>query len=142
LDNSGDVDERHRCRQETLAAENLGEFVQARVGKVDDSDIGFNRRERIVRRENVVASECIEEGRLAYVRESDDADGKSHRTSLGERWLLLDGSASGECNADENECAADDVPHSHASAEQQNEDRGKHRDEIEERTRASRPDPL
>ena len=74
LDDSGDVDERHGRRQDSLAAENRRQHVQARVRQVDDPDVRLNRREGIVRRENVVARERIEQGGLSHVGKTDDSD--------------------------------------------------------------------
>ena len=74
LDDSGDVNERHGRWQDSLAAENFRQYVQARVRQVDDTDVRLNRCERIVRRENVVARERIEQGGLSHVGKTDDSD--------------------------------------------------------------------
>ena len=74
LDDSGDVDERHRRRQDSLTAENRRQHVQSGVGQVDHTHIRFNRREGIVRREYVVARQRIEQGGLSHIGKSDDSD--------------------------------------------------------------------
>ena len=58
--------------------EDLGELRQPLVGDADDADVGLDRRERVVRREDVVLGQSVEERRLARVGETDDADGESH----------------------------------------------------------------
>src|SRR5690606_38631617 len=73
-----DVDERDRGGQDALAAEDFSQLTQARVGQVDDADVRLNRGERIVRGEHRVLGQGVEEGGLAYVRESDDCDSESH----------------------------------------------------------------
>ncbi len=63
----------------TLAlAEHLRELRQPVVRDPDHADVGLDRRERVVRREDVVLGQSVEEGRLARVGESDDADGECH----------------------------------------------------------------
>ena len=77
-DDAGDVDELDRRGQQLLRAEDLRELRQPVVGHADDADVGLDRRERVVRREHVVLGQRVEEGRLARVGETDDADGESH----------------------------------------------------------------
>jgi hypothetical protein len=56
------------------------------VGHAHHADVGLDRRERVVRREDVVLGQCVEEGRLARVGEADDSDGECHvRELYGER---------------------------------------------------------
>jgi hypothetical protein len=71
---TGDVNERHRSRQQTLRSIHVGETLQARVWKVDDTDVRFDSCERVVRRQNVVLGQCIKEGRLANIWQSHDSD--------------------------------------------------------------------
>ena len=80
--NSGDVHERDRSGQQAFGAEDLSKSVQALVGQVHHANVWLNRCERVVSREHVVLGECVEKGRLAYVRESDDTDCESHSASL------------------------------------------------------------
>ena len=55
-----------------------GEHREARVGHLDDADVGLDRGERVVRREHVVLRERVEQRRLADVRQSDDPDREPH----------------------------------------------------------------
>ncbi len=48
------------------------------VGHADHAHVRLDRRERVVRGEDVVAGERVEQGGLADVGQSDDADGESH----------------------------------------------------------------
>ncbi|CAB4865497.1 unannotated protein [freshwater metagenome] len=89
LDDSSDVDERHRRGKNSFTPENRCKDVEPRVGQVDDSDIRLNRGERIVRCENVVTRERIEQCGFTHIGESDDTDGKSHSASLGEAQLTV-----------------------------------------------------
>ena len=75
---AGDVDERHRRGQDALGVEDLGELRQPRIGQAHDADVRLDRRERIVRREHVVLGQRVEEGGLADVGQTDDADSESH----------------------------------------------------------------
>ena len=77
-DQAGDVDERHRRRDDLLRVEDLGELVQPRVGQPDHADVGLDRGERVVRREHVVLGQRVEERALADVGQADDADGECH----------------------------------------------------------------
>ena len=77
-DDAGDVDEAHRGRHHPLGVEELGQDGQPRIGHADHADVGLDGRERVVRRQHVVAGQGVEEGRLARVGQSDDADGESH----------------------------------------------------------------
>ena len=77
-DDAGDVDELDGRGQHLGAAEHLRELRQPVVGYADDADVGLDRRERVVRREHVVLGQGVEEGRLARVGETDDADGECH----------------------------------------------------------------
>ncbi len=72
------VDEADGSRQDALAAEDLGELVEARVGQVHHADVRFDRREGVVRRERVVLGERVEEGRLADVGQADDSAFQAH----------------------------------------------------------------
>jgi hypothetical protein len=84
---SGDVDERHRRGKDLLRSEDLREAVQARIRKLDDADVRLDRCERVVRREDVVLGESVEQGRLAHVGKSYDADSQSHGSRFYPRRL-------------------------------------------------------
>ncbi len=75
LHDPGDVDERHGRRQDPLAAEQLRELREARIGQAHDADVRLDRRERVVRGEHARAGQRVEQRRLADVRKADDADG-------------------------------------------------------------------
>ena len=77
-DDAGDVDELDGRGQDLGRAEDLRELRQPLVGDADDADVRLDRGERVVRREHVVLGQGVEEGRLARVGESDDADGECH----------------------------------------------------------------
>ena len=77
-DDAGDVDELHGRGQHPCRAEQLGQPRQPVVGDADDADVGLDRGERVVRREDVVLGQRVEEGGLARVGEPDDADGECH----------------------------------------------------------------
>ena len=62
LDDAGDVDERHRRRQDPLRAEHLGQRGQSRIGQWDNTLVGFDGGERIVGRQNVVTGQRVEQG--------------------------------------------------------------------------------
>ena len=59
---AGDVDERHRCGQEALAAKDFGQLSESRVGQVHHTDVWLDSCKRIVCRQNVVFGECVEQG--------------------------------------------------------------------------------
>jgi hypothetical protein len=62
LDDAGDVDERHRRRQDLLRAEDLRELVQPWVGQRHDPFVRLDRRERIVGSQHVVSRQRVEQG--------------------------------------------------------------------------------
>ncbi len=78
LDDAGDVDEGHRGGHDPLAPEEVREHGQPVVGQRDDADVGLDRRERVVRGEDVGLGQRVEQGGLADVGEADDPDGESH----------------------------------------------------------------
>ena len=77
-DDAGDVDEADGRRDGALGGEQVAQHPEPRVRHADDADVGLDRGERVVRREDVVAGQRVEEGRLAGVGQADDADGESH----------------------------------------------------------------
>ena len=52
----------------------LGEHAEPRVGHADHADVGLDRGERVVRREDVVLGQGVEQRGLADVGQADDAD--------------------------------------------------------------------
>jgi hypothetical protein len=74
----GDVDERHGGRHRLLGREHLGEHPQPRVREVHHTDVRVDGREGVVRREDRILGQRVEERRLADVGQPDDADGESH----------------------------------------------------------------
>src|SRR5262245_46522247 len=75
---AGDVDELHGRRHRTRRLEHLRQHVETRIGYADDADVGLDRRERVVGREDLVAGQGVEQRRLARVGEADDSDGERH----------------------------------------------------------------
>ena len=65
-------------RQDPLGAEDAGQHLEPRVGHADDAGVRLDGRERVVRRQDVVLRERVEQGGLADVGQSDDADGECH----------------------------------------------------------------
>ncbi len=66
-DKPGDVDEADRSRHRTGAVEHLGQPGQPGVRNADDSDIRLDGGERVVRGQDVVTGQRVEQGRLADV---------------------------------------------------------------------------
>ena len=77
-DDARDVHELHGRGQDLGRPEHLGEPRQPVVGYADHADVRLDGGERVVRREDVVLGQGVEERRLARVGESDDADGECH----------------------------------------------------------------
>ena len=82
LHNTRNINERDSRGQNTLRPENLGEPVQAGIRQVHHTNIRLNRSERVVSRQHRVAGERVEQGGLAHVRKTDNADSQSHRKSF------------------------------------------------------------
>ena len=73
-DETGDIEELDGRRDDHAGLEDLFEMGQAVVGHVDDTDVGFNGAERIVRDRRLVrAGNRVEEGGLSRVGQPDDA---------------------------------------------------------------------
>ena len=84
LDEAGDVDERHRRRDDALGCEKLRQLVQSRIGQRNDALVRFDRRERIVGRHHVVPGQRVEQRRLADVGQAHDSQAQAHgEPSLG-----------------------------------------------------------
>ena len=77
-DDAGDVDELDGRGHQPGRLHQLTQRLQARVGDADDADVRLDRGERVVRREDVVLGQRVEERGLAGVGKADDADGESH----------------------------------------------------------------
>jgi len=60
-DDACDVHEAHGRRQDALGAEDLREHVEPRVRHPDHADVRLDRGERVVRRQDVVTGESVEE---------------------------------------------------------------------------------
>ena len=62
-----------------------GKLIEARVGHLDDADVGFDGAEGIVLRRDAGLGQCVEEGGLADVGQAHDAAFEAH----GElSWIL------------------------------------------------------
>ena len=57
---AGDVNETYGSWQDAFASENLRQALESGIGKVYHTDIRLNGCERIVCRQHVVFSECVE----------------------------------------------------------------------------------
>ena len=73
-----DVDEGDRRRHGPGRAEHLGQHLQTGFGHPHHPGIRLDRRKWIVRRQDVVPGERVEQGRLARVGKTHDANGESH----------------------------------------------------------------
>ena len=81
LDDAGDVDERHRRRDDPAEPKISASTSSRGSGTPDDADVGLDRGERVVRGEHVVLGQRVEQGGLADVGQADDADGESPRAA-------------------------------------------------------------
>ena len=77
-DDARDVHETHSGGHDALRVEDLRQHRQPGIRHPHHADVRFDRRERIVGRQHVVAGQRVEQGRLAGVREADDPNGESH----------------------------------------------------------------
>ncbi len=78
LHQTGDVDEGHRGVDHLLGSEDLGETLDPRIGDGHHSGVRLDRGERVVGGEDPGLGQCVEQGGLADVGETDDADGECH----------------------------------------------------------------
>jgi hypothetical protein len=74
LHDSRDVHEGHGRRKDPLGGEDLGETLEPRVRQIHHTHVRLDGRERVVRRDDGAAGQCIEEGRLAHVGQPHDSD--------------------------------------------------------------------
>ena len=79
LHQTGDVDKSDCGRCDLLRPENLRQDLETSIGDRDDSGIGIDGCKRIVGDEDPGIGQCVEEGGLANIRQTDDSDGKTHR---------------------------------------------------------------
>src|SRR5262249_44737508 len=82
LPDAGDVDVVDRRRGELLRREELAQGDQPRVGHLRDADVGLLRGGELVRR-LLRGGEDVEEGRLADLREAEDAELHRRRIVVG-----------------------------------------------------------
>jgi hypothetical protein len=76
---AGNVNESDRGRNHFFAGEQFVEHAEARVRDRHHTGIGLDRCERIIGCQHPGVCQRVEQGRLANVRESDDAYGQAHR---------------------------------------------------------------
>ena len=73
-DEAGDIDKLNRGGKDFFLLRNGGEFLQAVIGHVDDTDVRFDRAEREVSRLGFAgASDGVEEGGFTDIGQSDDS---------------------------------------------------------------------
>lgn len=75
---AGDVDEFDRCGHDTFGVNDFSELRETGIGHLNDADIGLDRAERIVFGGDACLGQCIENGRLPDIGESDDAAFQTH----------------------------------------------------------------
>jgi hypothetical protein len=71
---AGDIDECDSRRFDRRAVIQLGKLIEALIGDGDDTRIRLDGGERIISCQDITASQCIEQGRLADIRQTDDSD--------------------------------------------------------------------
>ncbi len=75
---TGNVDEFHRCWQDTLRFDDFGQLIQTRIGHRDNTCVRLDSTEREVCRFNTRFCERVEQGGFAYVWQTDDTAFESH----------------------------------------------------------------
>ena len=78
FDDSGDVDEGHRRRNGLSGMKHLRQHIEALVRHPDHANIRLNGREGVVRRQDVILGQRVEQSRLAGVGKTDDSNRKCH----------------------------------------------------------------
>ena len=74
FDQTGDIDELDRRRNDLLRMRNLREFCKARIGHGDDAEVGIDRAERIILRGRFVrAGDRVKERGFADIRQPNDS---------------------------------------------------------------------
>ena len=86
LDQAGNVDELDRGGDDRAGLEEQFEAGQTIIGDGDNADVGLDGAERIIGDRRLVgAGDCVEEGGLACVGQSDDAGFQHRREGLTPR---------------------------------------------------------
>ena len=80
-----DVDELHHRGDDLPRLHDLGDVVQARVRDLGDPGVRIDRGERVVLGGDLAAGQCVEQRRLADVRQPDDSAGDPHGSRLPSR---------------------------------------------------------
>ena len=80
LHQTGDVNELDGGGHDTARMHDVGELLESLVRHGHDALVGLDGRKGIVRRQDVLLGERVEERRLAHVGQADDADGEGHVT--------------------------------------------------------------
>ena len=75
---SSDVDEIDGGIEDAFGGEDLRQPAQPGVRQRDHAHVRFDRRERVVCRENLVLGQCVKHGRLADIGQSHDSNSQSH----------------------------------------------------------------
>ena len=87
-DESSDIDEFYSGWDGFPAPKNFLEFLESRIIHIYDTDIRLDSTEwEILRCCCIRSSQCIEESRFPYVRESDDSD--FHRTLINKKYFFF-----------------------------------------------------
>src|SRR5205085_6358972 len=82
-----DVDDLQIGEYRLLRLREIGELDEPPVDDRHDPDVRLDRAERIVGALRAGGGECVEDGRLADIRETDDAYGKTHCARVNARCL-------------------------------------------------------
>ena len=77
---TGDVNELDGCGHDAAGMHDVGKLLESLVRHGHDALVGLDSRKGIVRRQDVLLGERVEERRLAHVGQADDADGEGHVT--------------------------------------------------------------
>ena len=78
FDDPCDVDEGDGGRKDLLRIEDFGEDREPGIRNSHDTDIRFDGGEGVVGSEDIVLRQRVEEGGLAYIRQSDDSNREAH----------------------------------------------------------------
>ena len=78
FDDSGDVDEGHRRRNGLSGMKHLRQHIEALVRHPDHANIRLNGREGVVRRQDVILGQRVEQGGFAHVGQTHYSHFKTH----------------------------------------------------------------
>ncbi len=78
FDQAGDVDELDGGRKDLQGLDDLRQRLETRIRHADHADVRIDRAERIVLGGDLRLGQRVEQGRLADVRETDDAALNAH----------------------------------------------------------------